>query len=143
MPRRYATSNAGRAMRQAFRQLVSYALFGCVCSAADMLVFLALTSAAGIDPLVANVTSVTIGLTLSFFLNRRHTFHVTDRPARRYAVFICVGLCGMFVQELVIAALATHAAAPFSTPLVEKLVALVTAGLLQFFLNRTVTFRQR
>ena len=82
-------------MHQAFRQLVSYALFGCVCSAVDMLVFLALTSLGGLEPLVANVVSVAVGLTLSFFLNRQHTFHVTDRPARRYAVFICVGACGM------------------------------------------------
>ena len=55
-------------MRQAFRQLVSYALFGCVCSAVDMLVFLALTTWVGWEPLVANVTSVAVGLTLSFFL---------------------------------------------------------------------------
>ena len=129
-------------MRQAFRQLVSYALFGCVCSAVDMLVFLALTSVGGLEPL-ANAASVTAGLTLSFFLNRQHTFHVTDRPARRYAVFICVGVCGMCVQELVIAALTAHAGVPFSLPFVAKLVALVTAGLLQFFLNRSLTFRQR
>ena len=117
-------------MRQALRQLVSYALFGCVCSAVDMLVFLALAMWARWDPLIANVVSVTVGLSLSFFLNRQHTFHVTDRPACRYAVFVCVGLCGMCVQEL-------------STPLVSKLVALVSAGLMQFFLNRSVTFRQR
>jgi putative flippase GtrA len=49
----------------------------------------------------------------------------------------------MCVQELVIAALTTHAAAPLSTPLVAKLAALVTAGLMQFVLNRSVTFRQR
>lgn len=130
-------------MHQAFRQLVSYALFGCVCSAVDMLVFLALTSLGGLEPLVANVVSVAVGLTLSFFLNRQHTFHVTDRPLRRYAVFICVGVCGMCVQELVIAALTARAAAPLSTPFVAKLVALVTAGLMQFVLNRSVTFRQR
>ena len=130
-------------MPQVFRQLVSYALFGCVCSVIDMLVFLGLTSLAGWDSLVANVVSVTVGLTLSFFLNRQHTFHVTDSPARRYLVFIFVGLCGMGVQELVIAALSSHAAVPFSTPFVAKLVALVTAGLMQFFLNRSVTFRQR
>ncbi len=130
-------------MRQALRQLVSYALFGCVCSAVDMLVFLALAMWARWDPLIANVVSVTVGLSLSFFLNRQHTFHVTDRPACRYAVFVCVGLCGMCVQELVIAALTAHAAPLFSTPLVSKLVALVSAGLMQFFLNRSVTFRQR
>ncbi len=130
-------------MRQAFRQLVSYALFGCVCSAVDMLVFLALTTWVGWEPLIANVSSVAVGLTLSFFLNRRYTFHVTDRPARRYVVFICVGLCGMCVQELVIAVLTTYAAAPFSVSFVAKLVALVTAGLMQFVLNRSVTFRQR
>ena len=130
-------------MREAFRQLVSYALFGCVCSAVDMLVFLALTSVGGLEPLVANVVSVAVGLTLSFFLTRQHTFHVTDRPACRYAVFICVGVCGMCVQELVIAALTAHAGVPFSLPFVAKLVALVTAGLLQFFLNRSLTFRQR
>lgn len=130
-------------MRQAFRQLVSYALFGCVCSGVDMLVFLALTSLGGVGPLVANVASVAAGLTLSFILNRRHTFHVTDSPVRRYAVFICVGLCGMLVQELVIAALTAHAAAPLSTPPVAKLAALVTAGLMQFALNRSVTFRRR
>ena len=129
-------------MHQAFRQLVSYALFGCVCSAVDMLVFLALTSLSGLEPLVANVASVAVGLTLSFFLNRQHTFHVTDSPARRYVVFICVGLCGMCVQELVIVALTAQTAVPFSTPFAAKLVALVTAGLMQFFLNRSVTFRR-
>ena len=130
-------------MHQAFRQLVSYALLGCVCSAVDMLVFLALTSLGSLEPLAANAASVTAGLTLSFFLNRKYTFHVTDSPVRRYVVFFCVGLCGMFVQELVIAALTMQAAQPVSTPFVAKLVALVTAGLMRFVLNRSVTFRQR
>ncbi|MGI6230779.1 MAG: GtrA family protein [Tractidigestivibacter sp.] len=122
----------------AFRQLISYALFGCVCSAADVAVFWCLTSFFGLEPLVANVISVACGLTLSFYFNRRYTFKVSDNPGRRYVMFIGIGLCGMCVQELVIAALTTCEG--FSS-LLAKLCALVSAGLLQFALNRTITFR--
>lgn len=124
----------------AFRQLVSYALFGCVCSAADVGVFALLTALVGLQPLVANVLSVAVGLTMSFFLNRRYTFKVSDSPGRRYVIFIMVGLCGMCVQEAVIMGLTGPSVG--LAPLLAKLCALVSAGLLQFALNRAITFRQ-
>lgn len=121
------------------RQLTSYALLGCIAVGVDVLVYEVLTDALGIYPLVSNVVSASVGITTSFFLNRRFTFKVTDRPGRRYLMFFAVGMTGMLVQETVIWALLAYATA---SNLLAKLVAVVTAGLMQFLLNKTVSFRE-
>lgn len=119
------------------RQLISYALLGCIAVGVDVLVYETLTDALGIYPLVSNVASASVGITTSFFLNRRFTFRVTNRPGRRYLMFLAVGTTGMLVQEIIIWALLAHA---MVGNLVAKLIAVVSAGVLQFLLNRGVTF---
>lgn len=119
------------------RQLTSYALLGCIAVGVDVLVYETLTDALGIYPLVSNVASASVGITTSFFLNRRFTFRVTNRPGRRYLMFLAVGTTGMLVQEVIIWALLAHA---MVGNLVAKLIAVVSAGVLQFLLNRGVTF---
>lgn len=121
------------------KQLVSYALLGCVAAGVDILVYEGLTDALGIDPLVSNVVSASAGITISFFLNRRFTFKVKDRPGRRYLTFFAIGLTGMCVQELLIWVALTYFAA---THLIAKLVAVMTAGLMQLVLNKTISFRE-
>lgn len=122
-----------------FRQLTSYALLGCIAVGVDVLVYEVLTDVFGLYPLVSNVASASVGITTSFFLNRRFTFKVTDRPGRRYLMFLTVGTTGMLVQEVIIWALLAHTMA---SNLVAKLIAVVSAGILQFLLNRGVTFRE-
>lgn len=119
------------------RQLISYALFGCIAVGVDVLVYEALTDVLGLYPLVSNVASASVGITTSFFLNRRFTFKASDRPGRRYLMFLAVGTTGMLVQEVIIWALLVHTTA---SNLAAKLVAVVSAGILQFLLNRGVTF---
>ena len=121
------------------RQLVSYALLGCVAAGVDILVYEGLADALGVNPLVSNVVSASVGITISFFLNRRFTFKVKDRPGRRYLTFFAIGLTGMCVQELLIWVALTFFAA---THLIAKLVAVMTAGLMQFILNKTISVRE-
>lgn len=115
-----------------------YALFGCVCAGTDTLIFWLLVNFAGWEPLVANVASTLVGLTLSFILNRRYTFKVMDNPVRRGLLFFAVGGCGLLIQEVVIAVV-FHGMD--LDELVAKILAVMLAGLVQFALNRVFTFR--
>lgn len=115
-----------------------YALFGCVCAGTDTLIYWLLATYVGWDPLAANVLSTLAGLSLSFALNRRYTFKVMDDVWRRCLLFFAVGGCGFLIQELVIWLVYHQMDLGY---LLAKLVAVMTAGLAQFVLNRVFTFK--
>lgn len=121
------------------RQLLRYGLFGIVCSATDTLIFWFLTSALDANPLVMNVFSTAVGVSMSFYFNRRYTFKVRDKAGKRYIAFFSIGALGLVVSELIIG-YGTHRF-PGVEPVFVKLVAVMLVGLFQFFLNRNISFR--
>ena len=126
---------------QTLRQFVRYGMFGAVCSATDTLIFWFLTSSltCGVNPLVANVFSTAVGVSMSFFFNRRYTFKVHDKTGKRYIAFFSIGALGLLVSECIIGY--GMDAFPALPPVVVKLVAVALVGFFQFFLNRNITFR--
>ena len=126
---------------QALRQFLRYGMFGIVCSATDTLVFWLFTSSLTCDfnPLIVNVFSTAIGVSMSFFFNRRYTFKVHDKTGKRYIAFFSIGTLGLLVSECIIG-YGTHVL-PGCPPVAIKLLAVALVGFFQFFLNRNITFR--
>jgi putative flippase GtrA len=86
--------------RQTLRQLVRYTLIGGSGVALDLLLFLLLHNAAGLDEQVANVLSTTLGITNNFALNALFTFERRDRIVVRFLRFYAVGLAGIALTNL-------------------------------------------
>ena len=122
------------------RQFVRYGAFGALCSATDTLLFWLMTSGFNIMPLVANAASTLVGVTMSFFINCRYTFKVSDKMLRRYLAFFSRGALGLMVSECIIGF--GQAQLPWIIPVYLKLIAVALVGACQFFLNRNISFRE-
>lgn len=120
-----------------FRQLVSYGIIGIMCSGVDTVLFALFTYVLHGNDLVSNFISVSIGITMSFFLNRRFTFKVSDHAARRYAMFFAVGMCGLALSE----GMLVLAASIGMEAIVMKVISIFVVAAFQFVLNKLVSFR--
>lgn len=120
-----------------FRQLVSYGIIGVMCSGLDTVLFALFTYVLHGNDLVSNFVSVSIGITLSFFLNRRFTFKVSDHAARRYVTFFAVGMCGLALSE----GMLMLAAAIGMEAIVMKVISIFVVAAFQFVLNKLISFR--
>lgn len=122
--------------KELLRNLVLYGLIGCLASGTDALVFFVLTSLCNIYPLYANLISVPIGILISFLLNRRFNFKVTDHPVKRGVIFFMVGLFGLLISQGI---LWLGMSTSFE-PIVVKLFSIVVVALIQFTLNKLISF---
>lgn len=122
-----------------FRNLILYGVIGTCTATLDFLLFTALTRWADVYYIAANVVSCSLGILCSFLLNRKYNFRVTDHPVRRMISFFSVGIAGLllnsFVLHLCIEDLQWGNSA-------AKLTSIVITVLIQFCLNKFVTFRK-
>lgn len=121
------------------REMFSYGLIGILASGTDALIFTALTYGKFLPHLVANIIGVSVGITISFFLNRHFTFKMSDHTLRRYGCFFAVGLCGLILSEAMLYAGTTWYG--FS-PMVIKIASIIVVAVFQFVLNKLISFRQ-
>lgn len=122
--------------KELIRNLVLYGVIGCLAAGTDALLFYFLTESFSVYPLYANLVSVPVGILISFVLNRRFNFKVTDHSLKRGVIFFSVGLLGLLISQLIMwAGLLT----PFE-PIMVKLFSVVVVALIQFTLNKLISF---
>lgn len=121
-----------------FRNLILYGIIGSFTSLLDFCVFTLLSSFAGVYYIVANCISVLIGITTSFLLNRSLNFKVKDHYKRRFVVFLCVGLCGLVLSNII---LYLGIDKMHLNETLVKLASIVLVVGFQFILNKFVTFK--
>lgn len=121
-----------------FRNLILYGVIGSFTSLLDFCIFNVLTSFVGIYYLAANCISVLAGITTSFLLNRSINFKVKDHYKRRFVVFLCVGLCGLVLSNVI---LYLGIDKMHCDETIVKLASIVLVVGFQFLLNKFVTFK--
>ncbi|MEO9322644.1 GtrA family protein [Nocardioides sp. C4-1] len=85
------------------RSAVRYVVVGLANTGLDLALFTALAVGLDARPVVANVVSTVVVMTISFFVNRSWVFGADDAGARAYAGFVAVTLfSGLVLQSLVI-----------------------------------------
>ncbi|WP_110239987.1 GtrA family protein [Nocardioides gilvus] len=90
-------------MKIGSRSLDRYVLVGLFNSALDVALFSLLALAVGLAPVVSNVVSTVVVMTVSFFLNRAWVFRSETSGVGTYLRFVAVTLfTGLLVQSLVI-----------------------------------------
>ena len=123
-----------------------YLVVGLGNTALDLALFTLLAVAAGVPPVLANVVSTVVVMTVSFFLNRAWVFRAESAGLKAYAGFVSVTLfSGLVLQSLVILgviAVAHEITPDLSDGLVEpgaKLVAMAV-GMVSNFLGYRYVF---
>lgn len=87
----------------------------------------------------ANAFGYVAGTAISFALNRRFTFAILDRPAQRIVLFFCVAVAGYTTSAFLLWQFVERAGIHAAW---AKALTLPAIALLQFALNRSVTFRR-
>lgn len=87
----------------------------------------------------ANVFGYVSGTVVSFFLNRKITFSVRDKLAHRLAMFLGVAALGFSASAAMLWLLVDYASADAK---LAKLCTLPVVVILQYSLNRRITFKE-
>ncbi len=122
------------------RNLILYGMIGSFTAFLDFCVFSLLVRVLGVYYLVANCISVLVGITTSFLLNRAYNFKVKDKTIRRFAIFLMVGLFGLCLSNFILW-LGINIAK--KEEIVVKLISVFIVALVQFILNKCVTFKKK
>ena len=131
--------NTIRQLYSRFRNLILYGIIGGFCSALDFGVYTALCYFDIMPYLWANIISIHVGIFTSFVLNRSLNFKVIDKTTQRFLSFYTVGLTGLGISELMLYLMVTLGG---WNELICKLVSIVVVALIQFVLNKFITFRK-
>jgi len=122
-----------------FRNLILYGIIGTLSAGIDFLVFYTLTTVWGFFYLTANIFSVSIGITISFILNRNYNFKVKDNISKRFVLFISVGLSGLLLSSVLL-----YIFIDIFTlnKIISKILSIFLVVLMQFLLNTYITFKK-
>lgn len=137
---RAATVLAPERLWRRYRTVLLYGVIGCSGVLLDLLLFLLLYNVVGLHPQVANVVSLTAGITNNFLLNSHLNFRTRDSLARRYGRFLAVGLTGMV---LVAVALLLFARLGGLDPNLVKACSVPFVAAFQYWANSRWSFRTR
>lgn len=129
-----------QAFYRKFRNLILYGIIGACTATLDFLIFTGLTRWTAIYYVVANVISCSTGILCSFLLNRKYNFKVTDHTMRRMVIFFSVGVFGLFLSSLILHFCIDNL---LLGELESKLISIVIVVVIQFFLNKYISFRTK
>lgn len=121
-----------------FRNLILYGIIGGFCAALDFGIYTLLCFFDIIPYLWANVISIHAGIFTSFALNRSINFKVKDKTAVRFISFYSVGLAGLGISELMLYLMVTVGGL---NEVLCKLLSIIVVALVQFVLNKYITFK--
>lgn len=123
---------------ESFNQLVKYVLIGILGLVVDFGTYWILTDI-NINVEIANMISSTCGIINNFFWNSYTNFKVHNRMFLRFISYFLVGQITTVFTTISLFIFATKLG--FSH-LIVKVIATIVATLLQFVLNKFVTFRK-
>ena len=123
-----------------FRNLILYGIIGAFCASLDFVVYTLLCHFDLISYLWANVISIHAGIICSFLLNRTFNFKIKDKMPQRFLSFYLVGLVGLGISEAMLYIMVTLGS---WNEVICKLISVVVVALIQFVLNKYITFNTK
>ena len=129
-----------RKLYNKYRELIKYCIIGCSGALLDFIVYTILIKAFGMNYLLANALSVTAGITNNFFLNAYLNFKVTDNMFKRFISFYLVGMLGLVISEILLYLLVDIMS---MNSIIAKIITIFVITIVQFILNKTITFKKK
>lgn len=120
--------------------LLTYWCLGAITAVIDVMIFTSLVEFVGIYYILANCISVSIGICVSFLLNSKYNFKVTDDRTKRFVIFFLVGLTGILLSNGILYCV-TEVFGFFY--FIGKITSLVSVSLCKFTFNKFVTFKTK
>ena len=117
-------------------QFILYCVCGGIGVSTDYLVYY-VSIQAGLWYQSANVLGYLCGTVISFCLNRIITFKTRDKIAQRFAIFLGVAAVGFTVSAVMLWVLVAYVNIDEK---IAKLLTLPVVVVIQFMLNRRITF---
>ena len=133
-------ANAIISIYSRFRNLILYGIIGAFCAGLDFCIYSGLCYWDIMPYLWANIISIHVGIFTSFVLNRSINFKVKDNVKTRFMSFYTVGLVGLGISTLLLWLMVDMA---HWNEIVCKLITIVVVALVQFLLNKYITFKQK
>lgn len=124
---------------QKYRNFILYGLIGSSCAGLDFVVYTILCYF-GCNHLISNIISTHCGIFCSFILNSYVNFKVSDKLLRRFLSFYAIGLLGLVLSEGMLYLMVNVGD---MNKIVAKLITVFVVALVQFFLNKFVTFKRK
>ena len=121
-----------------FHELIVYCLIGCTGATLDFAIYAILTKGCGLHYQFSNFISVSFGIVNNFLLNYHFNFKVKDHVWQRLGSFYCVGLLGWALSAGCLWLMIERQGL---NSLVAKLCTIVIVTIVQFCLNKFITFR--
>lgn len=118
------------------KNLILYVLIGLIGAMLEYLVFLLMIARIAI-PESANIIGMLIGFTVTFTLNTFINFKKADKLFKRFLTYGIICLTGIGISTLCINLLKD-----IINIYLLKLILMSSVSLLQFFLNRTITYKK-
>lgn len=123
-----------------YRELIVYCMIGCTGAALDFVIYALLTHCFGVHYQLANFLSVSFGIINNFFLNRHFNFKIKDRMGARLLSFYSVGMFGWAMSATLLWLFIGRMGL---NTLVAKLSTIVFVTVVQFCLNKFITFKKK
>ena len=121
------------------KRFIKYSAIGVSGVTLDVLTY-SLLVGAGVPPVIATIFSTSLGIANNFLLNILFNFKKRDRILVRFIKFYGVGLVGIFITTVLIYLLHNILGV---TPLISKLITIPPVVIVQFLLNKNVSFSDR
>lgn len=121
-----------------FRNLILYGIIGAFSASLDFGIYSGLCYWDIMPYLWANIISIHVGIFTSFVLNRSINFKVKDKVKTRFLSFYTVGIVGLGISTIMLWLMVDMAQ---RNEIVCKLVTIVVIALVQFLLNKHITFK--
>ena len=129
----------GMQLLQKYRLFVLYSAIGTLSASLDFVVFTTLVKWLCLPYLLSNIISVNSGIITSFLLNRHFNFKVKDKAGLRFIIFYSVGLLGLLISTILLWLLVEY---KLVNTIVAKTFTIVIVVLVQFTLNKYITFKK-
>lgn len=81
-----------------YKRFITYCFIGLVGASSDVALFHTLNSTLEVNYAIANLISVTLGITVTFILNSYLNFKVISKIKKRFVVYYSVGIIGLTFQ---------------------------------------------
>jgi len=121
-----------------YRHFILYGIIGGMSAGLDFLIYTFLCKL-GLNYQIANVISIHCGIFCSFLFNRRYNFKITDKTLLRFFSFYIVGLTGLALSAILLYAMIDIIA---WNEIYAKLLSIIVIAVVQFFLNKFITFKK-
>ena len=121
------------------REMFLYGIIGGTSSMIDALLFILLRKA-GLHIYLSNFISINVGITISFILNTFFNFKKKDNIKKRAFSFFSIGYVGLLISLLIFYIFVTKM---HCNELAVKLFSIVFVAMVQFVLNKLITYGNR